>query len=109
MENYNNTKENLYEQEKPKQVVAIVLPIGIPGMGKTYFRDRFKSFAINSGCTFDYVSSEDIRGTLISQHQNKTMQAREEELNPKALFDETRDSFNYEFAKSLKKKLRHAN
>jgi hypothetical protein len=40
-------------------------------MGKTFFREKLRQVSIRNGCTFDQVSSEDIRGELIKTHLEK--------------------------------------
>jgi len=64
---------------KPK-LVSFLIPIGLPGLGKTYFKQNIlsKLMAEQEGCSFKSICQDDIRQEMINSFLSE---------NPTATYD----------------------
>ena len=52
--------------------VLVIIPMGIPGMGKTYLVQRLEAETQSLGCSFHIVSSDKVRRSLMEDYMERT-------------------------------------
>lgn len=48
--------------------VLVIIPMGVPGMGKTYLVKQLQDEAVSLGCSFSIVSSDQVRRSCMDDH-----------------------------------------
>jgi len=80
-------------QNKQGKKVYILIPMGIPGMGKTYFLASFKKYIEENHCKFSMVSSDDTRKECMDKMAKANKKLTKDELFAKTA-TEARNLFN---------------
>jgi len=52
--------------------VLVIVPMGIPGMGKTYLVQRLEAEVVSLGCSFSIVSSDQVRRGCMEEYMART-------------------------------------
>eukprot|EP01017_Pseudomicrothorax_dubius_P027925 TRINITY_DN3273_c0_g3_i3.p1 TRINITY_DN3273_c0_g3~~TRINITY_DN3273_c0_g3_i3.p1 ORF type:complete len:577 (-),score=151.28 TRINITY_DN3273_c0_g3_i3:584-2314(-) len=85
-------QEEIPKETSNKRRLCILIPIGIPGMGKTFFLQSFEKTCKEAGCVLNIVSSDSVRKEVMD-----SLAARSKKLSKEELFDksakEARDLF----------------
>jgi len=84
------------EQKKKKNIgkkVYILIPMGIPGMGKTFFLTSFKKYIEANDCYLSIISSDDIRKECMDKLAKANKKLTRDDLFAKTA-TEARNLFN---------------
>lgn len=77
--------------------VYVIIPIGMPGMGKTYFLKTFKRVVEANGCQLSMISSDEVRKECMDR-----LAKTQRNLSTDQLFDKTATSARNLFNERLK-------
>ena len=64
------------DEEQPLKRVTVLIPLGLPGMGKSTLEQTLTSFiemksSTGSKVHFKIISNDDIRATLVQEHMDE--------------------------------------
>jgi hypothetical protein len=85
---------------KDHDMTYVIIPMGIPGMGKSNLISSFREIVEELGCTMDVVSSDVVRQECMKEYMEKNPTAKFDQA-----FDKTRNAAKMKFDAEIRRSL----